>query len=165
MRPAHRDVIGHSERSGASFIVPFPNRYDASGQQLFEGQRDRTRGTVPDDTELNDRPVLTPHQVTEFRLPYGLSRYTVNLSDEVANANPGSGCRRVRQDGNDAEPGTIGLDGLEPALPLDRLRAKGWRMFDPNFAARVVESNHKLAQNLVSDAAIDARHRKSAFSI
>ena len=36
-------------------------------------------------------------------------------------------------------------------------------MFEPKFAARVVESSHKLAQNLVPDAAIYARHWKSAF--
>lgn len=114
---------------------------------------------------MNDRPIRTPHQVAEFRLAYGFSRYTVNLSDEVANANPGSGCRRVRQDGNDAESGTISLDGLETGLSLDRPRAKGGRMFEPKVAARVVEGNHKLSQNLVPDAAIDAGHRKSAFSI
>ena len=61
-------------------------RGHSSGQQFLERQRNRTGNTVPDDAQMNDSTVGTPHKAAEFGLADGGGRFAVNLSDDIADA-------------------------------------------------------------------------------
>src|SRR5215472_5715757 len=135
-----------------------------SGQQLLEGQGDQTGSAISDHAEVNEGAVRSPHQAAEFGLANGYRGSTVNLRDDIADADARRGRGRIRQDGDHTEARTIDLDGLESGFPLDRLNAEGGGTLEPEALVRVVERNHELSQNLVADTTININNRKSVLS-
>jgi hypothetical protein len=77
------------------------------------------RVAVPNETESNRSAVPTPHQVAELALTDRCGRPVVDFSDEVADLDPCSGSRGVRQYRHDAEVGAVGFGGLETGLSAD----------------------------------------------
>jgi hypothetical protein len=75
------------------------------------------RLAAPYDAESDESAIVTPHQVAELGLTHWRGRSAVHLRDDIADTDPCTGSRRVRQDCNDLEVGTIGLGGV-PRQPL-----------------------------------------------
>src|SRR5205823_1704888 len=83
-----------------------------------------------------------------------------DLGDDIANLKPSFCGRRVRHNGGHAESGALHSDRLETGASLACPHAEGPRTLEPEFTAPVVESDYKLSEDLVSDAAVDVGERE-----